>query len=69
MMASDTTPVSIVYKNWRGETNKRRIVPNRLWFGANQWHLMPQWFIEAYDIDKGAMRMFALADIETWPNP
>lgn len=56
----------IVYTNRRGETATRRIVPLCLYFGSTQWHPEQQWFLEAFDIAKQAIRLFAAADIHEW---
>lgn len=53
----------IVYTNWKGEVGTRRIIPFTLFFGSNEWHPDPQWLIEALDLDKMAMRTFALKGI------
>lgn len=52
------------YKNWRGDSAYRTIkgVPV-FWFGQTAYHKEPQWFIKAYDVDKDAVRDFALLDI------
>jgi hypothetical protein len=52
----------ITYTNWRGETSERMLMPVRLWYGATEWHPEPQWLLAAYDVDKGAIRDFALKD-------
>jgi predicted DNA-binding transcriptional regulator YafY len=57
--------LNIVYTNYRGETSIRRIVPERIWFGATDWHPEEQWLLEAIDLDKHAARSFALKDIRT----
>jgi predicted DNA-binding transcriptional regulator YafY len=51
------------YTNWRGETRPRRVQPQRIWFGTTEWHPEKQWFIEAVDLEGGAMRDFALRDM------
>lgn len=58
--------VQIVYTNYRGETNVRKIVPQRVWFGESDWHRGPQWFLEAVDLEKNAERSFALKDVRCW---
>ncbi len=59
--------VVIDYTNWRGERGPRRIVPTgRMWFGSNEWHTEPQWLMEAIDVEKGAVRTFAVNDIHSW---
>ena len=58
----DAPPISITYKNWRGETSVRRIVPMAApHFGQTDWHPEPQWLLRAWDVDKQAEREFALS--------
>jgi len=59
--AAERWQTTLVYKNWRDETSVRTIEPHRLFFGSNEWHKEPQWLIEAFDCEKKAMRVFALA--------
>jgi hypothetical protein len=49
------------YTNHRGESGTRRIVPTRIRWGSTAWHTRPQWLMDAFDLDKGAERTFALA--------
>ncbi len=60
--------VVIAYTNWRGERGLRRIVPvpGGISFGSNEWHTEPQWLMEAIDVEKGAVRTFAIKDIHSW---
>lgn len=58
--------VCVCYKNWRGETSWRTIIPERIYFGSNEYHQDAQWLMEAWDIDKQATRHFALLDILSW---
>lgn len=58
--------VSIVYTNYRGETNLRVIEPHRMWYGSTEWHPEAQWLLDALDVDKGAERTFAMRDIRVW---
>lgn len=51
------------YKNWKGETNKRTVVPYEIWFGSTEFHKEEQWFLRAFDVDKYAERNFALKDV------
>ena len=67
--ATSTTPkeaVAILYTNYRGETSVRTIIPKRIWFGKTDWHPEEQWILEAYDLDKGAERGFAMKDVKSW---
>jgi hypothetical protein len=56
------TPQEILYTNHRRETARRKIIPSRVWFGSTEWHLADQWFVDALDVEKGAVRSFALKD-------
>jgi len=58
--------VNIVYTNYRGETAVRQVIPNKIWFGATDWHPEKQWLLDAYDIAKKANRSFAMKDIKSW---
>jgi predicted DNA-binding transcriptional regulator YafY len=58
--------VSIVYTNYRGETARRRIIPQRVWFGATKWHPDEQWLLDAFDVEKQSARSFALRDIQSY---
>lgn len=51
------------YKNWRGETSIRTVVPIKIWYGRTEWHPLEQWFIKAIDVEKGEERDFALVDM------
>lgn len=51
------------YKNWRGETSVRRVLPMKIWYGKTDWHPDEQWFIKAIDVEKGEERDFALTDM------
>lgn len=57
-----TQPVTVTYRNWRGEVSERSIIPEIVWFGSTDWHPEPQWLVKAFDTDKGAKRDFALKD-------
>jgi predicted DNA-binding transcriptional regulator YafY len=58
--------VRILYTNYKGETAYRNIVPDKIWFGATDWHKEPQWLLDAFDLEKEAVRNFALKDIQKW---
>lgn len=60
-------PISLTYRNWRGEISERTITPKRIWFGSTEWHTEPQWLITAFDLDKQADRDFALKDFIPTP--
>ncbi len=54
--------LEVTYKNWRGEVSSRKIVPKALWFGTTEWHPHPQWLLNAFDVEKQALRSFAMKD-------
>jgi predicted DNA-binding transcriptional regulator YafY len=64
--AVDPTTVVIDYTNYRGQRARRRILPNRLWYGAVDWHPQAQWILDAWDLEKGAIRSFAMSEIHSW---
>jgi len=63
---SEAKSVRIVYTNYKGETDIRRILPKEIIFGSNEWHKEDQWLLLAYDQDKQADRTFAMKDIRAW---
>jgi predicted DNA-binding transcriptional regulator YafY len=64
--SKDIKQVTIVYTNYKGITSVRNILPIRIFFGGNEWHKEDQWLMEAIDIEKNALRTFAMKDIRTW---
>jgi len=66
-MANQENPLTIEYKNWRGEVSMRSILPRRVYFSSNEWHTTPQWLLEAWDIDKDAIRIFAMQNMKPSP--
>lgn len=58
--------IKIVYTNYRGETALRKVLPQRIWFGATEWHPEKQWMLDAIDLEKDARRSFALRDIKSY---
>lgn len=58
--------IAFVYTNYRGEASTRHVVPERIWFGTTDWHPDQQWFLEGFDLDRGAHRSFALTDITSF---
>lgn len=58
----------IWYTNHRGEHAERVIIPQRIYFGATEWHREPQWLLVAIDVEKNAERHFAMKDIAGWTN-
>lgn len=58
--------VEFDYTNHRGETARRRVIPTGLRFAATEWHPDKQYLLDAYCLDRGAARSFALCDISGW---
>lgn len=59
----EPAPITVQYTNWKGETRNRTIVPLSVWFGHSDFHEGDQWFVQARDVEKDAVRNFALADM------
>jgi hypothetical protein len=64
--SDEQTTVTILYRNHRGITSYRRIVPRAMTFGECEWHPGPQWLLTARDVDKRADRTFAMCDVLEW---
>lgn len=56
-------PLTFTYKNWRGEIGVRRVLPRQVYFGNTNYHTQPQWLMEAFDLDKLEVRIFAISEI------
>lgn len=59
-------PIWIDYTNHRGERRIRQIVPLGAYFGTSPWHPNPQWLVEARDVEKNEIRIFAKMDAHRW---
>lgn len=66
MTENEGKTVKILYTNYRGETALRSIIPEKIWYGSTEWHNDEQWLIDAFDIEKKAIRNFAMKDIHKW---
>lgn len=62
----DKKIVKILYTNWKGVTSYRNIIPESIEFKATEWHPEVQWILNAFDVEKNAIRGFALKDIKEW---
>lgn len=56
----------IDYTNWRGVRSMRLVAPIRIVFAATRWHPSLQYLLEAVDIEKGDVRLFAMRDVHDW---
>ena len=61
--------LSFWYKNYRGELSERVVIPVRIYHGSTEWHPDPQWLMEAWDMEKDAIRAFAMSDMQAPPSP
>jgi predicted DNA-binding transcriptional regulator YafY len=61
--ASSDQIVTVRYRNYRGETSLRRVLPRGVWYGSTDWHPEPQWVMDVLDVDRDVERSFALRDI------
>ncbi len=59
-------PIKVTYKNYRGEVAERAIVPQKIFWGNTEWHQDEQWLLEVFDVDRNAVRVYALCDIQEW---
>lgn len=58
--------VQVVYTNWEGKTAIRTILPRRLYFGETEYHKGMQYLLECFDVEKQAIRNYAMKDIIKW---
>ena len=63
---STTEQVTFTYKNHRGEVETRLVEPVQIKYTYNVWHPELQWMLEAYDVNRKALRTFAMKDISGW---
>ena len=62
--AEASEPVTFTYLNWRGEVADRRVTgPFVLQRKTSDWHGVNRLLLSAFDLDKKAMRDFAVDDI------
>ncbi len=70
-MGAEGRPVVIDYTNYRGERRERLVHPKGIWYGESPHHAHEgeQWFLTAFDVEKGKYRDFAMKDIHSWRRP
>lgn len=60
-------PIEFLYKNWKGKTKVRKVMPLEIEFTTTEHHGdVPQWFMRAVCLEKGEERMFAMKDIRAF---
>lgn len=65
-MEYEEKPIKVLYKNWKGEIGERTIIPKNIFYSSNEYHKEKQWLLEVFDIEKDALRTYALKDILEW---
>lgn len=58
--------VEIAYTNYKDLLKIYKIQPLHIGFGRNDYHVDPQWILEAVIVESGEHRSFAMKDIHTW---
>lgn len=58
--------VEALYLNHAGVNAWRKFVPGRLWFGTTEWHPEPQHLLQVWDLERGALRDYAIENIQQW---
>lgn len=58
--------IRVRYRNWRGEVAVRSILPLRVYWGCNMYHVEPQWLLECTDMQNGENRDFAMGGVLEW---
>ena len=61
---ADRQPITFAYKNYKGELSTRSAIPLDTRFGTTEWHPEPGYLFKMYDLEKQAVREFALADCD-----
>jgi hypothetical protein len=51
------------YTNYKLETENRRARVLSVWYGSSEFHQGEQWFLMARDVDRDAIRHFAMRDM------
>jgi hypothetical protein len=70
-LSDNPRAVRVLYTNHRGTTEWRSVEPmeKTLRFRSTEWHPECQWVIDVWDLDKKAVRTFAVKDIKEWVVP
>ena len=63
-MTLDKVAIKMRYKNYKGLTEIRTILPTKVTFTTTAYHTEPQYILEALDLDREALRSFALVDCD-----
>lgn len=55
--------LKVNYKNYKGETSIRTIIPAKVHYGHTDYHKEDQWLMDVWDVDKDAPRTYSMMDI------
>lgn len=55
--------IKVKYKNWKGETSIRIIIPEQIHYGHTAYHPQDQWLLDVWDIEKDAQRTYSMMNI------
>jgi len=58
--------IMVSYRNYRGETSDRRIIPLQVYYGNTEHHKEDQWLLKVWDLEKENYRDYAFKDIVEW---
>lgn len=58
--------IAVEYKNYRGETAVRKVIPLELYYGNTEYHPQDQWLLRVWDMEKDAERIYSLQGIKKW---
>lgn len=61
--ATKGTKIAFDYVNWQGVQGHRRAKIEKVMFGSTEYHPEAEWLMEAWDLDKEAVRFFAMKDM------
>lgn len=56
-------PLTFKYVNHAGVEGTRNVIPIGFFFGTSKYYTDPQWLLEAWDLDKQAIRHYAFAKL------
>lgn len=59
----DAKPFVFTYVNHAGIEGVRNVLVLRSFFGTSKYYTEPQWLIECWDLDKNALRHYALSKL------
>lgn len=58
------TKIRFDYINYNGVTETREVIFRGIDHGSNEWYPEPKWLLRAHDPSRGAVRSFALENID-----